>query len=224
MQIWHDKTPVDYSSALARMEDQVAAISSGSAPNTLWFLEHPPLYTAGTSANAADMLGLYPFPVYDAGRGGQYTYHGPGQRVVYVMMDLKQRGRDVRKFVHDLESVIIQTLAAFDILGERREGRVGVWVETPDGEKKIAALGIRVRRWVSFHGISINVNPELAHFGGIVPCGLTQYGVTSLYDLGKKVPMDAVDKALKSSFEDTFGIAPEPASNHRNSEFIHHST
>ncbi|MEO0411068.1 MAG: lipoyl(octanoyl) transferase LipB [Pseudomonadota bacterium] len=211
MQIWRSKKPVEYSSALARMEDQAAAIAAGNASDTLWFLEHPPIYTAGTSADRADLLGLHPFPVYDAGRGGQYTYHGPGQRIVYTMIDLKHRGRDVRRFVRDLEDVIINALAAFDVTGERREGRVGVWVETPAGEKKIAALGIRVRRWVSFHGISINLCPDLSHFGGIVPCGLPNFGVTSLHDHGKTVSFEDLDEALLRAFERVFGAAPEAA-------------
>lgn len=206
MEIWHSDALVAYPEALTVMEQRVADITSGAAPETLWFLEHPPLYTAGTSADGADLLGRYPFPVYDAGRGGQYTYHGPGQRVVYTMLDLKERGRDVRRFVHDLEDVIIRALARFDVQAERRDGRVGVWVVTPAGEKKIAALGIRVRRWVSFHGIAINVEPNLQHFEGIVPCGLADFGVTSLADLGRNTDVSVLDDALEEAFLQVFKV------------------
>ena len=171
-----------------------------------WLLEHPPLYTKGTSANESDLVMPDKFPVYEAGRGGQYTYHGPGQRVAYVMLDLRKRGRDVSAFVRGLEQWIIDSLAEFDITTERRCGRVGVWVEHDDGrEEKIAAIGVRLRKWVSFHGISINVNPNLSHFGGIVPCGISEHGVTSLEKLGKQADMRTVDAALKRNFEAIFG-------------------
>lgn len=205
MEIWQDTGLIDYPIALTRMEARIADIHAGSAGDTLWLLEHPPLYTAGTSAQESDLVGGFPFPVFEAGRGGQYTYHGPGQRVAYTMFDLKKRARDVRCFVRDLEHVIILTLANFGVTGERRDGRVGVWVVTHEGEKKIAALGIRLRKWISFHGISINVHPNLAHFGGIVPCGLPTFGVTSLYDLGLQVSMNDVDTVLLEAFEAVFG-------------------
>jgi len=200
---------VDYPTALAFMEARAAAIRDEDAPECIWLLEHPPLYTAGTSAKPDDLLDANRFPVYDAGRGGQYTYHGPGQRVAYVMLDLKKRGADIRCFVHDLEEWLIQTLASFGVKGERREGRVGIWVERPAAigkrEDKIAAIGVRVRKWVSFHGIALNIDPDLSHFGGIVPCGISQYGVTSLWDLGHTPTMDEVDMALKESFQAVFG-------------------
>lgn len=205
MEIWQDTGLVDYQSALSRMESRIADIHAEKAGDTLWLLEHPPLYTAGTSAQDRDLVGGFPFPVFEAGRGGQYTYHGPGQRVAYTMFDLKKRQRDVRCFVQDLEQVIILTLATFGVVGERRGGRVGVWVVTDAGEKKIAALGIRLRKWISFHGISINVHPDLSHFGGIVPCGLPSFGVTSLHDLGIPVAMNDVDTALLEAFETVFG-------------------
>ena len=195
------------------MEARVAAISAGGAGEAIWLLEHPPLFTAGTSARAADLLWRDRFPVYEAGRGGQYTYHGPGQRVAYVMLDLNTRGRDVRRFVCNLENWVIATLAEFGVRGERREGRVGVWVARPDKpplpdgtprEDKIAAIGVKLRRWVSFHGISINVEPDLTHFGGIVPCGITGHGVTSLVDLGLPVTMADLDAALMATFEPAF--------------------
>ena len=196
--------PVAYPDALAFMDERVAAIREASQPECVWLLEHPPLYTAGTSARAEDLLDPR-FPVYDAGRGGQYTYHGPGQRVAYVMLDLKPRGQDVRRFVRDLEEWIILTLARFNVEGERREGRVGIWVARGGGrEDKIAAIGVRLRRWVSFHGISINLEPDLTHFGGIVPCGIREHGVTSLVDLGLPVTMADLDNALKESFVEVF--------------------
>ena len=199
-------TPVAYDDALATMEARVATIRDGTADEMVWLLEHPPLYTAGTSANIKDLVDPERFPVYDAGRGGQYTYHGPGQRVGYVMMDLTKRGRDVRGFVNDLEEWIIRTLATFNVVGERREGRVGVWVVREDGrEEKIAAIGVRVRKWVTFHGISINAEPDLSHFEGIVPCGIAEHGVTSLADLGIPVTMDDVDVAMKQAFDEVFG-------------------
>lgn len=198
-------TPVSYPEALAVMEERVGAIREGTAPELVWLLEHPPLYTAGTSANAADLLTPDRFPVYQTGRGGQYTYHGPGQRVAYVMLDLKSRGADVRCFVHDLEDWIIRTLAQFTVKGERREGRVGIWVDRGHGrEDKVAAIGVRVRKWVTFHGIALNVEPELSHFGGIVPCGIRDHGVTSLWDLGITATMDEVDMALKAAFDEVF--------------------
>lgn len=196
--------PVAYPDAVSFMEDRVAAIHSGTADECVWILEHPPLYTAGTSARAEDLLKPDRFPVFKAGRGGEYTYHGPGQRIGYVMLNLKDRKPDVRWFVSALENWVIRTLAEFDIKGEVRAGRVGVWVDTPEGEKKIAALGVRVRRWVTFHGLSINVAPDLAHFDGIVPCGIADYGVTSLQDLGVKTTAAAVDTALKNTFDAAF--------------------
>jgi lipoyl(octanoyl) transferase len=204
MEIKHLDGLAPYTQTLAAMEARVAAIASGQADEAIWLLEHPPLYTAGTSSNPADLLRPDQFPVHIAGRGGQYTYHGPGQRVVYVMLDLNKRGRDVRRFVCALEDWIIAALADFNITGERRAGRVGVWVQRPDragpdgapAEEKIAAIGVKLRRWVSFHGISINVEPNLSHFAGIVPCGIAQHGVTSLVDLGLPVTMADLDSAL----------------------------
>ena len=202
-----------YEDALAFMEARVAEISAGTAPECIWLLEHPPLYTAGTSAKVEDLVAPDRFPVYEARRGGQYTYHGPGQRVVYVMLDVGKRGRDVRRFVQELETWVIATLAEFNVTGEIREGRVGVWVQRDDKpltatgaaqEDKVAAIGIRLRKWVSFHGISINVEPELEHFSGIVPCGITEHGVTSLVDLGLPVTMDDLDSALKRCFDTVF--------------------
>jgi len=198
--------PVEYPEALDFMERRVAEIRAGTAPEAVWLLEHPPLYTAGTSAKREDLLEPDRFPVYDAGRGGQYTYHGPGQRVAYVMLDLQKRGRDVRCFVRDLEEWVILTLAQFGVKGEIRDGRVGIWVDRGAGrEDKIGAIGVRVRHWVTFHGISLNIDPDLSHFGGIVPCGLTHYGVTSLWDLGHTPTSDEVDIALKHCFETQFG-------------------
>lgn len=192
-----------YPRAVALMEERVAAIRRGEAPETLWLLEHPPVYTAGTSARDDELLDPR-FPVYRTGRGGRFTYHGPGQRVAYVMLDLARRGRDVRGFVHRLEQWLIDTLARFGVRGERREGRVGIWVETARGEAKIAALGVRLRRWVSFHGVSLNVDPDLSHFSGIVPCGLAQYPVTSLAALGVRVSVEEVDAALLATFPRIF--------------------
>ena len=201
-------TPVAYPDALTVMEDRVAAIHEGSAGEMIWLLEHPPLYTAGTSAKDEDLLDSARFPVYRAGRGGQYTYHGPGQRIVYTMLDLRRRGPDVRCFVHDLEEWVIRALASFNVKGERREGRVGIWVDRGGGrEDKIAAIGVRIRRWITFHGISINVEPDLEHFSGIVPCGIGEegLGVTSLVDLGLPVTMTDLDVALRESFGTVFG-------------------
>jgi lipoyl(octanoyl) transferase len=199
----------DYDRAVAFMEARAAAIAEGRARELAWLVEHPPLYTAGTSARDSDLVDPDRFPVYRAGRGGQYTYHGPGQRVAYVMLDLKRRAPDLRRYVAALESWLIATLAEFNIRGERREDRVGVWVRRPDrgetSEDKIAAIGIRVRRWVSFHGISLNVEPDLTHFSGIVPCGVTEHGVTSLVDLGIPVTMPEVDAVMRRTFEEIFG-------------------
>ena len=204
----------DYDFAVAEMENRAAGIAVGTADEAIWLVEHPPLYTAGTSAKPADLTDPDRFPVYTSKRGGQYTYHGPGQRVAYAMLDVGKRGRDVRKFVQQLEDWVICTLEQFNVKGERREGRVGVWVVRNDKpryadgspqEDKIAAIGVRLRKWVSFHGISINVEPDLEHYDGIVPCGITQYGVTSLVDLGLPVDMTDVDVALKHCFTKIFG-------------------
>ncbi|ASD28584.1 lipoyl(octanoyl) transferase LipB [Brevundimonas diminuta] len=200
---------VDYAAAEAAMEARVAAIAAGEAEELVWLLEHPPLYTAGVSAKDDDLLAPDRFPVHRTGRGGQFTYHGPGQRVAYVMLDLNKRGKDVRGFVHGLEDWIIGALDRFGVEAGMREGRVGVWVERKGAgwsrEDKIAAIGVKVRKWVSFHGISLNVEPDLDHFGGIVPCGITEHGVTSLVDLGVMATMDEADDALKSSFQQVFG-------------------
>jgi lipoyl(octanoyl) transferase len=197
---------VPYEEAVATMEARVAAIRAGSAPELVWLLEHPPLYTAGTSAQSADLVEPGLFPVHRSGRGGQYTYHGPGQRIAYVMLDLKARGGDIRLYVRMLEEWLIRALARLGVAGERREGRVGIWVVGADGgESKIAALGVRVRPWVSYHGIALNVAPDLAHYRGIVPCGVTAHGVTSLAALGKTTEMDAVDAALREAFGEVFG-------------------
>ncbi|MEQ7156527.1 lipoyl(octanoyl) transferase LipB [Brevundimonas aurifodinae] len=207
---------VPYDDAVAEMEARVAAIAAGEAAERVWLLEHPPLYTAGVSARDDDLLAPDRFPVHRTGRGGQFTYHGPGQRVAYVMLDLNQRGRDVRGFVRGLEAWLIGALAQFGVEADVREGRVGVWVERPLGrrmttgpgwsrEDKIAAIGVKVRKWVSFHGISLNVEPDLDHFAGIVPCGIAEHGVTSLVDLGVLATMDEADAALKTSFRQVFG-------------------
>lgn len=212
-----------YAEALAFMDARASAIRDGHAPELVWLVEHPPLYTAGTSAKPADLVDAERFPVFQAGRGGEYTYHGPGQRVAYVMLDLKRRREDVRAFVAALEAWIIATLERFNVRGERREDRVGVWVVRPErapsadgspAEDKIAAIGIRLRRWVSLHGIAINVEPDLTHFSGIVPCGVRDHGVTSLVDLGLPVTMADVDFALRLAFEEVFGpsVADEPRS------------
>jgi len=196
--------PVPYPEALAQMEARAAAIAEGDAGELVWLLEHPPIYTAGTSAKDSDLLDAR-FPVYRTGRGGQFTYHGPGQRVGYAMLDLKTRKPDVRAYVRDLEQWLIETLALFNVKGERREGRVGIWVQRGLREDKIAALGVRIKRWVTLHGVALNVEPDLAHFSGIVPCGVTAHGVTSLADLGIAVSMADVDMALKQSFKKIFG-------------------
>ena len=198
--------PVPYPDAVAEMETRVAAIRRGEAAELVWLLEHPPLYTAGTSARESDLLAPGDIPVYRTGRGGQYTYHGPGQRVAYVMLDLKRRNADVRRFVHDLESWLIAALWRFNVRGERRDGRVGIWIRRDGGrEDKIAAIGVRVRRWVTFHGIALNVDPDLSRYAGIVPCGIREHGVTSLHDLGLPVTMADVDVALRETFAETFG-------------------
>jgi len=207
--------PVDYQQAVAFMERRVRDIRESGAPELVWLLEHPPLYTAGTSARPEDLKDASRFPVYEAGRGGQYTYHGPGQRVAYVMLDVGQRGKDVRAFVTSLERWVMEALAAFNVKGEIRDGRVGVWVDRtqPGGarrEDKIAAIGLRLKRWVSFHGISLNVEPDLTHFDGITPCGISEdgLGVTSLVDLGLPVTMDDADDALKTAFRRIFLSEP----------------
>src|SRR3954466_7440711 len=202
--------PVAYPDAVAAMEARAAAIAEGAAGELIWLLEHPPLYTAGVSARAGDLLEPDRFPVFESGRGGQYTYHGPGQRVAYAMLDLTRRQRDVRGFVAALEAWVIGALAGFNVVGEIRPGRVGVWVERrtpglPPREYKIAAIGVKLRRWVSFHGVSLNVEPDLGHFTGIVPCGVSEHGVTSLVDLGLPVTMDEADAALKRSFPRLLG-------------------
>ncbi|HUO91094.1 MAG TPA: lipoyl(octanoyl) transferase LipB [Rhizomicrobium sp.] len=193
-----------YPEAVAFMEERASAIAAGQRPEMVWLVEHPPVYTAGTSAKDADLLEAR-FPVFRTGRGGQFTYHGPGQRVGYVMLDLRRRGSDVRAFVHALEEWLIRTLAAFNVKGERRAGRVGIWVARGPREDKIAAIGVRVRRWVTFHGVSLNVEPDLSHFSGIVPCGISGHGITSLHDLGILVSMADVDVAMKNAFADVFG-------------------
>ncbi|MGQ0582471.1 MAG: lipoyl(octanoyl) transferase LipB, partial [Reyranella sp.] len=214
-----DRT-VAYEEALATMEARVADIRAGHAPELVWLLEHPPLYTAGTSSREIDLLEPARFPVHVAGRGGQYTYHGPGQRVAYVMLDLRRRRQDVRRFVSDLEEWTIRTLAQFNVAAERRAGRVGVWVGRPDKpalpdgslrEDKIAAIGVRIRHWVSFHGISINVEPDLSHYAGIVPCGIAEHGVTSLVDLGLPVTLADLDMALAETFVEVFGDDVRPS-------------
>jgi lipoyl(octanoyl) transferase len=197
--------PVDYPEALARMEERAAAIRASAAKELVWLLEHPPLYTAGTSARPEDLLTPARFPVFSAGRGGQYTYHGPGQRVAYVMLDLQRRGPDLRAYIWGLEEWLIRTLDHFGVRGERRAGRVGIWVVKPDGnEAKIAAIGVRIRRWVSYHGVAINLDPKLEHFAGIVPCGIREFGVTSLADLGLNVSMAELDGALRRAFAAVF--------------------
>lgn len=201
-----EESLVPYPRAVAAMEDRVAAIRAGTAPELVWLLEHPPLYTAGTSADPSELLTPDRFPVFRTGRGGRYTYHGPGQRVAYVMLDLQRRGGDVRRYVHDLEAWLIATLARFNVGGMRREGRVGIWVERAgNNEDKIGAIGVRVRRWVTYHGISLNVEPDLSHFAGIVPCGIAGHGVTSLADLGLPIGLPEVDAALRAAFTSVFG-------------------
>ncbi len=211
------RAPVPYPDAVATMEARAAAIADGRAGELVWLLEHPPLYTAGVSARPEDLLDASRFPVFQSGRGGQYTYHGPGQRVAYVMLDLTSRHRDVRAFVAALEAWLIGALATLNVRADVRPGRVGVWVARTDPlrEDKIAAIGVKLRKWVSFHGVSLNVEPDLSHFGGIVPCGVTAHGVTSLADLGAPVTMDAADAALRASFQAVFGpvtTTPPPLS------------
>jgi lipoyl(octanoyl) transferase len=203
-----------YEDAVRAMEDRVARIRAGTGDELVWLVEHPPLYTAGTSARDEDLLDAGLFPVHRTGRGGQYTYHGPGQRVAYVMLDLERRGRDVRNYVGALEEWLIRSLARLDVKGERREGRVGIWVARPGREDKIAAIGVRIRRWVSYHGVALNVSPNLSHYAGIVPCGVSAHGVTSLADLGTTVSMADVDAALKEAFAEVFTpseVAETPA-------------
>jgi lipoyl(octanoyl) transferase len=204
---------VDYETALAKMDYHVEKMIQGEAGEKIWLLEHPPLYTAGTSANKKDLIVPNQFPVFETKRGGQYTYHGPGQRVVYVMLDLNKRGKDIKKFVKNLEAWITLTLSEFKIIGQSRDGRVGIWVERPDKplnshgsieEEKIAAIGVRLRKWITLHGLSINLDPDLSHFQGIVPCGIKEHGVTSLVDLGLPVSMHDLDNALKKSFSKVF--------------------
>ena len=210
-EITEDK--VDYETALAKMDNHVEKMIQGQAGEKIWLLEHPPLYTAGTSADRQDLVEPNRFPVFETKRGGQYTYHGPGQRVVYVMLDLNKRGKDVKKFVKNLESWITLTLSEFNVTGQSRDGRVGIWVERPDKplknngtleEDKIAAIGVRLRKWITLHGLSINLDPDLSHFQGIVPCGIREHGVTSLVDLGLPVSMHDLDNALKKSFSKVF--------------------
>jgi len=197
---------IAYEDAMKVMEQRVSDIHAGKAKELIWFLQHPPLYTAGTSADVSDLINPDRFPVHQVGRGGQYTYHGPGQRVVYVMLDLTKRGRDVRQYVCNLEQWVIDSLAEFNISAERRPGRVGVWVTREGGrEEKIAAIGVRVRKWVTFHGICINVEPDLEHYSGIIPCGIAEHGVTSMFDLGLPVSMHDLDAVLKAKWQKIFG-------------------
>lgn len=207
-----EKQPVEYAYAVQEMERRVEGIRAGTAEEAVWLLEHPPLYTAGTSAKEEDLLDPR-FPVFKTGRGGEYTYHGPGQRVAYVMLDLRRRGPDVRGYVCSLEDWIIRALARFGVTGERREGRVGIWVDLAGyggragQEAKIAAVGVRIRRWVTYHGVSININPDLSHFGGIVPCGIAEHGVTSLAALGVDCSQDALDEALRAEWDPVFAAS-----------------
>jgi lipoyl(octanoyl) transferase len=204
------ETPVPYPDAIAEMERLVADIRDGNEPETVWLLEHPPIYTAGTSAKPEDLLAPGRLPVYQTGRGGQYTYHGPGQRVVYLMLDLNRRGKDVRRFVCQIERWIIETLGKLGVEGHTRDGRTGIWVDRPEkgpgAEDKIAAIGIRVRRWVTFHGVSLNVSPDLTHYGGIVACGISDQGVTSLAHLEKKYSLADADRVLAATFPNHFGL------------------
>jgi lipoyl(octanoyl) transferase len=203
------ETPVEYAAAVEEMERRVAAIRAGAAAELVWLVEHPSLYTAGTSARHEELLEPGRLPVHRTGRGGRYTYHGPGQRIAYVMLDLRRRGQDVRCYVHQLEEWIIRTLACFAVRGERRDGRVGIWVVRPSGnEEKIAAIGVRVRQWVTYHGLALNVDPELDHYRGIVPCGIAEHGVTSLARLGIAATMEEVDTALRRTFAEIFKVPP----------------
>lgn len=208
------ESPVPYEEALAFMEQRAAAIRAGEADECVWLLEHPPLFTAGTSADLAELMNPLGFPVYEAGRGGRYTYHGPGQRVGYLMLDLDKRGRDVRKLVHALEGWLIAALGELGVAARREQGRIGIWVGEGAEQAKIAALGIRVKRWVTLHGFSINVDPDLSHFGGIIPCGISEFGVTSLAAVGKELPMTRVDAALQRSFHQFLNdlVAPHEVS------------
>ena len=209
------QTPVDYRTAVEEMEKRVAAIRAGTAAELVWLLEHPPLYTAGTSAREEELLEPGRLPVHRSGRGGRYTYHGPGQRIAYVMLDLRRRGQDVRCHVHQLEEWTIRVLARFGVDGERRDGRVGIWVVGAGArEEKIAAIGVRVRQWVTYHGLALNVDPELEHYNGIVPCGIAEHGVTSLAKLGVKATMQDVDTALRSTFVEVFANPPACQSGH----------
>lgn len=192
-----EPAPVAYPAALASMESHVDALIENAAPERIWLLEHPPLYTAGTSADPAELKDASRFPVFETGRGGRYTYHGPGQRVIYAMLDLRERGKDLRQHVWRLEEWIIRVLADFGVKGERREGRIGIWVDSNGKEEKIAAVGVRVRKWVAYHGLSFNVNPDLSHFSGIVPCGISEFGVTSLKKLGVQATMADIDAAFR---------------------------
>jgi lipoyl(octanoyl) transferase len=191
--------PIAYPEAMATMEQRVDDIIAGAKPELIWCLEHPPLYTAGTSAKSSDLKDDARFPVFETGRGGQYTYHGPGQRVIYAMIDLRERGKDLRAHVRNLEQWMIDVLAEFGVRGERREGRVGIWVRSPFGDEKVGAIGVRVRKWVAYHGLALNVDPDLSHFSGIVPCGLAEFGVTSLRKLGIAATMSAVDEAFRKN-------------------------
>src|SRR5271169_1226092 len=203
-----DRNPVDYGPAVAEMEARVAAIRADTEPELVWLVEHPALYTAGTSAREEDLLDPHYLPVHRTGRGGRYTHHGPGQRIAYVMLDLDRRDRDVRCHVHRLEEWMIRTLARFGVNGERRAGRVGIWVVRPDGgEDKVAAIGVRVRRWVTYHGVALNLDPELDHYRGIVPCGIAEHGVTSLAALGVGATMEEVDTVLRGTFAEVFAAA-----------------
>lgn len=208
---WVSDGLVGYQDAVAFMDSRAAAIAAGREPELVWLLEHPPLYTAGTSAQSGDLIEPSLFPVHRTGRGGQFTYHGPGQRVGYVLLDLKRRGSDVRAYVRDLEEWLIRALARFNVKGERRAGRVGIWIDEGGGkESKIAAIGVRIRHWVSFHGVSLNVDPDLTHYRGIVPCGVSEHGVTSLAALGILVSMPEVDAALKGAFDEVFAASIVP--------------
>jgi lipoyl(octanoyl) transferase len=199
------ETPIDYRAAVAAMEGRVSAIRAGTASELVWLLEHPPLYTAGTSARHEELLDPHRLPVHRAGRGGRYTYHGPGQRIAYVMLDLRRRGQDVRCYVHQLEEWVIRTLACFDVRGERRDGRVGIWVvRGARAEEKIAAIGVRVRQWVTYHGVALNLDPDLDHYRGIIPCGIAEHGVTSLAKLGVNATLGQVDMALRGTFAEVF--------------------
>jgi lipoyl(octanoyl) transferase len=204
------EAPVPYAVAVAEMERRAAAIRAGEARELIWLLEHPPLFTAGTSADPAELINPLGLPVFDAGRGGRYTYHGPGQRVGYVMLDLEKRGKDIRRFVHSLEQWMIDSLGQLGVNAHRAEGRIGIWVGEGASESKIGALGVRVKRWVTLHGFALNVAPELDHFDGIIPCGIADFGVTSLAEIGKQMPLGRVDHALRSNFQRFLNSLVEP--------------